>query len=109
MDQSRIRVHCPDCLDVCVAPAGVSLRVCVDDARWSYWFICPSCGLRAAAETSERPALEAVAAGAQFESWRLPAELNEQHDGSALQLMDLVDFQLDLLRIDEIDVDRQEI
>ena len=104
----RIRVECPDCSEQSVSADEVTLRVCMDDAQWSYWFVCPGCARRTAALTSQAPALEAIGAGAAFQSWRLPAELREQHQGPALRLLDLVEFQLELLQTDWIDVERLE-
>jgi hypothetical protein len=99
----RTLVVCPDCSEVSVSVADVTLRVCVDDLRWSYCFVCPSCELRAAGSTNQRAALEAIEAGAAFESWRLPADLYEQHDGPDFQLMDVLELQLELTRSDWID------
>ena len=39
-----LRVLCPDCSVVRVPANEVTLRNCVDDGRWDYWFLCPSCG-----------------------------------------------------------------
>ena len=107
-DAVRIRVDCPDCSEVRVTADEVTLRICVDDAHWTYWFTCPVCECRAAAPTRPGPALDAIAAGAPFETWRLPAELAERHDGPKLQLMDLVDLQLTLMRDDCVEALKQQ-
>jgi rubredoxin len=93
-----IEVVCPECAEVRVDPDSVTVRVCLDDVEWSYWFMCPECGWRAAAATRQGPALEAIAAGSPFESWRLPAEMSEQHAGPAIQIFDLLDLKLDLMQ-----------
>ena len=102
-DSVGIRVDCPDCADVRVTPGDVTLRVCMDDAQWSYWFTCPTCERRAASQTRQELALEAIAAGSAFESWRLPAEMHEHHDGPPFQLVDVFELKLELTRCDWID------
>ena len=104
-----IAVVCPDCEEVWVEPESVTVRVCMDDVEWSYWFICPQCELRVAAPTRQGPALEAIAAGSPFESWRLPAELSERHDGPPIQLFDLLDLKLDLMQPNLVEALRQGI
>jgi len=104
-----IDVVCPDCAGVRVAPEAVTVRVCMDDVQWSYWFICPQCERRAGAPTFQGPALEAIAAGSPFESWRLPAELLEVHDGPPLQLVDLLELKFDLRQPNLVESLRQQI
>jgi hypothetical protein len=104
-----IEVVCPDCHEVRVDPDAVTVRVCVDDTQWSYWFVCPICTRRAAASTRQGPALEAISAGAPFESWRLPAELSERHDGPPIQLFDLLELKLDLMQPNLVEALRQSI
>jgi len=101
-----ILVVCSDCSEVRLAPEKVTLRICVDDASWAYWFICPTCGRRSAAPTKPGPALEAISVGAPFQSWAFPAELLERHDGPALQLSDLVALLCELEKTDCIEVPR---
>ncbi len=91
-EATRIIVNCPDCRQVRVDPADVTLRNCVDDESWSYRFTCPHCDRLAAAETESSAALGAVTAGALVERWHLPAELRERHDGPDLKLQDLLDL-----------------
>ncbi len=104
-----IEVECPDCCGVRVDPDTVTVRVCLDDAEWSYWFMCPGCSSRAAASTRQGPALDAIAAGAPFVSWRLPAELSEHHDGPPIQLFDLLELKLDLMQPNLVEALRREI
>jgi hypothetical protein len=104
-----IEVVCPDCEQVRIDPDAVTVRVCMDTIEWSYWFVCPLCAHRAAAPTHQGPALEAIAAGSPFESWRLPAELSESHDGPPIQLFDLLELKLDLMQPNLVEALRQEI
>jgi hypothetical protein len=102
-----IDVECPQCEKVRVGPASVTLRVCLDDVEWSYWFVCPDCGGRAAGSTEQGPALEAIAAGSPFESWRLPAEMSEPHEGPPIQIFDLLELKLELMQPDVVETLRQ--
>ncbi len=107
--EHAIEVDCPDCGAVHVDPGCVTVRVCVDDVEWSYWFMCPGCNRRAAAFTRQGPALEAIAAGAPFVSWRLPAEMSELHDGPPLKVFDLLELKLDLMQPDLVEALREGI
>jgi hypothetical protein len=100
----RVIVNCPDCGNVKVAPTEVTMRHCLDDDQWSYWFICPSCHLRAAARTDRSDAvLDALSLGSALDPWRLPAELAEQHDGPALTTDDLEELHRQLTAADLTD------
>lgn len=107
MPSVGILVDCPDCSEVRVASDEVTLRLCIDNSRWSYWFKCPVCQRRASAPTRPGPALEAIAAGSSFEPWQIPAELHESHDGPAFRFVDMVELQMDLMRPDWIDALKQ--
>ena len=98
-----IVVHCDDCRDVRVRTCDVTLRNCVDDDSWAYWFVCPSCHQRNAAGTERVAALEAVAAGSTLELWHLPAELDQRSYGPALCGVDLLEFHLGFTEPDWID------
>ena len=104
-----IAVDCPDCGEVRVEPIEVTVRVCVDDVAWSYWFVCPGCDRRAAASTRQGPALEAIGAGSPFVSWRRPAEMSERHEGSPLKVFDLLELKLDLMQPDLVEALRDGI
>ncbi len=101
--RKRIVANCATCGDVKLAPSAVTIRNCVDDDGWSYWFICPSCHRRAAASTGGGAAFDAVCAGATLDTWRLPAEIDEWHDGPPLTFVDLCELHLLLLEPDWID------
>lgn len=100
----RVVVKCPDCGRVKVTPGEITMRHCVDDDQWSYWFVCPSCHLRAAART-DRPSavLDALYFGSALETWHFPAELDEHHDGPALTSDDLRELHVQLLATDWTD------
>jgi hypothetical protein len=109
MHATGIEVDCPDCGEIRVDASQVTVRVCVTDVEWSYWFMCPGCDRRAAASTRQGPALEAIAAGAPFVSWRLPAEMLEPHEGPALKVFDLLELKLDLMQPDLVEALREAI
>jgi len=98
-----VRVLCPDCSIVRVPASEVTLRNCVDDGRWDYWFLCPGCGRLSAGISTTWLAVEAFAAGSPLELWHLPAELKEAHDGPPLSLVDLVELHLALAEPDWFD------
>ena len=103
MQRLQIVVKCPDCVEARVRPQDVTLRHCADDESWSYRFTCQSCLRPTNSPTDERAALDAVAAGAELESWRLPAELLEHGDGPPLTIVDLFELREGLLRPDWFD------
>jgi len=103
MLQLQVIVHCPDCDEVRVRPHDVTLRNCIDDDSWSYRFTCPTCGGLTVAFTDTPSVIEAFAAGAGLERWRLPAELLETHAGPPLTLADLFAFRRLLLAPDWFD------
>jgi hypothetical protein len=98
-----VRVLCPDCSVVRVPATEVTLRNCVDDGRWDYWFLCPGCERLSAGVSTTWLAVEAFAAGSALEVWHLPAELSEPHDGPPLSLVDLVELHLALTEPDWFD------
>jgi hypothetical protein len=99
-----IVVRCHRCGDVRVRVRVVTLRHCLDDDTWTYWFVCPSCGQRSAAQTNREASLQAIAAGAVLEPWRLPAELEERsNEAPALNGLDVLEFHLGLIEPDWID------
>ena len=100
---TRIVANCSTCGHVKVAPSEVTIRNCVDNDGWSYWFICPSCRCRAAASTRRGSAFDAVCAGSALDIWRLPAELDERSDGPPFSYIDLMELHLLLLEPDWID------
>ena len=40
---TTIRANCPACGDIQLTAAELTVRVCSDDDRGSYWFSCPEC------------------------------------------------------------------
>jgi len=99
----QLLVSCSGCGHVKVAPDDVTIRNCVDTDDWSYWFVCPCCRSRAAAATPRPSALDAICAGSAFDTWSLPAELNERPEGPPFTFVDLIEMRLLLIEPDWID------
>jgi hypothetical protein len=102
-----VRVSCPTCGQVKVAPRELTIRNCVETDEWSYCFLCHGCSLRASGVTQRGAALDTVCAGAKFESWHLPAELHERPDAPPLAWVDVLELRLALIEPDWIDRLRQ--
>jgi len=100
---THVIVSCPECGQIRVPVAGVTVRGCLDDDTWSYRFTCEECGEATFQPTSSRRALDAAEIGANLETWHYPAELDEVHDGPTLNLVDEVELHRALLEPDWFD------
>jgi hypothetical protein len=95
-----IKASCPVCGDVELAPPQLRLVFCTR-RDWSYYaFTCPMC-----CEEVLKPACEDVAAlllsgGVRVERWHVPAEACEEKTGPAITYDDVLDFALNLDRLD---------
>ena len=97
---ATIRASCAECGDVELTTDDVTVRVCADDNRGSYSFMCPSCSM-AVVKAAEPQIVELlVASGVRLNTWRLPAELSEPRTGRPITHDDLLDFH-DLLADDQ--------
>jgi endogenous inhibitor of DNA gyrase (YacG/DUF329 family) len=96
---TTIRANCPACGDIQLTATELTVRVCSDDDRGSYWFSCPECERPVTKDASPRIIELLVSSGVRKQVWRLPAEVREPHySGSALTPDDLLDFHLLLER-----------
>ncbi|MFP5346529.1 MAG: hypothetical protein ACLGIA_05835 [Actinomycetes bacterium] len=97
---TTIKASCPSCGDVDLTPAQVRLVVCSVES-WSYYsFTCGRCQ-----DEVRKPAVRQVvdllrSGGVHAESWVVPAEALEEHEGPTLTLDDLLDLVLALQRVD---------
>jgi hypothetical protein len=89
---ATIRASCPDCGDVELTTADVTVRVCDDDNSGTYAFRCPACRMMVVKPAETRTVDLLVASGVAFSTWRLPAELSEAHHGEPINHDDLLDF-----------------
>lgn len=97
---ATIRASCPDCGDVELTTADVTVRVCAEDNRGSYAFRCPECMMAVVKSAEPRIVDLLVASGVQLRVWKLPAELREPRTGAPLTHDDLIDFH-QLLHVDD--------
>ena len=87
-----IRASCPDCGDVELVGADVTVRMCANVGQGSYAFRCPSCRLAVARQAEPRIVDLLVSSGLSLDVWRLPAELSEVHTGPLFTHDDLLEF-----------------
>ena len=98
---TTIRANCPACGDIQLTAAELTVRVCSDDDRGSYWFSCPECERPVTKDASPRIIELLVSSGVRKQVWRLPAEMREAHyTGAPLSPDDILDFHLLLERDD---------
>lgn len=97
---ATIRASCPDCGDVELTTADVTVRVCADDKRGAYTFRCPTCRMTVYKDTEARIVDLLASAGVATVVWRLPRELDERPGGEPLTHDDLLELH-DLLEGDD--------
>ena len=101
MTTGTVRARCPRCGDIDVPAAQVTIRSCAETGTNTYRFRCPLCSSWIVREAD----LSAVAllsrAGALFEGWHGPLEMNEHPDPSVAPINydDLIDFHEALERL----------
>ncbi len=95
-----IRATCTDCGDVELTTSDVRVRVCIEDNSGSYLFRCPHCLMAVVKPAEPRIVDLLVSSGVELNTWRLPAELFEPHEGPRIVHDDLLDFHQLLQRDD---------
>ena len=94
---ATIRASCPDCGDVELTTADVSVRVCTADNQGTYLFRCPLCSMTVVKSAEPRTVDLLVASGVAYTTWSPPLELRERRgEGAPFSHDDLLDFH-DLL------------
>jgi hypothetical protein len=87
-----IRATCQECGDVEMTTSDVWVRICDDDNTGTYAFRCPSC-TGVVVKPAEPHVIDLlVASGVAWTTWRMPAELHEQHVGAPITHDDLLEF-----------------
>lgn len=89
---ATIRASCPDCGDVELTTADVTVRVCAEDRSGSYAFRCPECAMTVSKAAEQRIVDLLVSSGVRIEHWSLPLELRERPMGPPLTHDDLLAF-----------------
>ncbi|NHC14346.1 hypothetical protein [Motilibacter deserti] len=97
---TTIKASCPVCGDVELKPAQLRLVVC-SRADWSYYaFTCPTCRDEVRKPADEEIVALLVSGGVPAERWHVPAEAFEEKAGAAISYDDVLDFVLNLDRLD---------
>jgi hypothetical protein len=68
------------------------VRVCITNDRGEYAFRCPVCRMTVVKGAEPRTIDLLVASGVALDTWTLPAELHELHQGAPISHDDLLDF-----------------
>jgi hypothetical protein len=89
---ATIRATCPDCGDVELTTADMTVRVCAEDQRGSYVFRCPTCRMSVTKSAEQRIVDLLVSSGVRLEVWHLPLELLERPVGDLFDHDDLLAF-----------------
>jgi predicted RNA-binding Zn-ribbon protein involved in translation (DUF1610 family) len=74
---ATIRASCPDCGDVELTTADMTVRVCSEDQRGAYAFRCPECAMAVTKAAEPRIVDLLVSSGVELQVWAMPAELTE--------------------------------
>lgn len=77
-------------------PAAVVVRACLDTLVNTYAFWCPACMARIERAASAQLVSAMLGAGSRYESFSLPAEVFEVHEGPPINHGDLNRFKLQL-------------
>lgn len=89
---ATIRASCPECGDVELTTADMTVRVCEEDQRGNYFFRCPRCRMTVTKAVEKRIVDLLVSSGVRLEVWRLPLELLERPVGKLFTHDDLLSF-----------------
>jgi predicted nucleic-acid-binding Zn-ribbon protein len=93
-DVTTIKASCPHCGDVELVPAQVSLVICTVP-HWSYYtFSCARCQHEVHKSAEPDVVQLLLSGGVRAETWVVPAEVLETHDGPPLGYDDVLDFAL---------------
>jgi hypothetical protein len=90
---ATIRASCPDCGDVELTTADMTVRVCSEDQRGTYAFRCPACTMAVTKSAEPRIVDLLVSSGVELQVWSLPLELRESRPtGPQFSHDDLLSF-----------------
>ena len=97
---TTIKASCPMCGDVELTPAQVRLVIC-SELDWSYYaFVCTSCNEEIRKPADEQIMTLLISGGVVAETWEIPGEALEPHDGPSIGYDDVLDFVLNLHDVD---------
>lgn len=98
---ATIRASCENCGDVQLTTADVTVRMCTSTDEGEYRFECPACADLVVRHAEQRTIDLLLAAGVEYVTWSLPAEMFEHHAGAPITHDDLIDFH-SLLENDQL-------
>jgi len=93
---TTIKASCPDCGEVELTPADVSLMVCSTASLSYYAFDCHTCARQVRKPADDHVVSLLISGGVPATVWDLPAEALEAKTGPALSYDDLLDLALHL-------------
>jgi len=99
---TTIKASCPICGDVELTPAQLRLVVANVAERSFYAFWCPSCRDEVRKPADEEIVALLISGGVRAERLHIPAEALEDRLGPAIGYDDVLDFVLELGRVDQI-------
>jgi hypothetical protein len=99
---TTIKTSCPVCGDVELTPAQMRLVVCNQVDRSFYAFSCTTCRDEIRKPADEEVVALLVSGGVIAERWEIPAEALEEHLGPRISYDDVLDFALQLERVDRV-------
>jgi len=99
---TTIKASCPVCGDVELTPEQMRLVVC-SNPDWSYYaFDCPRCADEVRRHADDEVVSLLISGGVRADTWHVPEEIFEEHDGAPLTYDDLLDFALWLRANDSV-------
>lgn len=99
---TTIKATCPTCGEIELTAAQVRLMVCSIAAHSYYAFDCLGCAGEIRKPADENVVALLTSGGVTATKWRIPAEALETKTGPAIAYDDLLDFALDLRRLDHL-------
>src|SRR5688572_1955967 len=93
---ATIRASCPECGDVELSEAEVSILVCRTTDTTIYSFECAFCSDIVTKPAAPRVVDQLVSTGVRLSVWEVPAEMEEPHIGPPIDYNDLLDFHEEL-------------
>ncbi|MHB2024611.1 MAG: hypothetical protein ACYCO3_15020 [Mycobacteriales bacterium] len=99
---TTIKASCPDCGEVELTSADISLMVCTSTNLSYYAFTCPACHSQVRKPADDHVIQLLMSGGVKAQVWEVPAEASEPKCGPRLTYDDLLDFVLQLGREDRL-------
>ena len=99
---TTIKASCPVCGDVELRPTQLRLVLCTKP-EWSFYaFTCATCSDEVRKPADEEIVALLISGGVIAERWTIAAEVMEPHHGAPITYDDVLDFALELGRVDRL-------